>query len=238
VANRPVGHRIDRSIPVILVGVWGATILIKTLSLTAVAAGPPSPGGFRRCQPRSSRVCDWIRYQGQPDRPQPDAELLGFGPRYRLYETSVGWVFLACTNESEWAAPAAETGLAASARDDHDLAEQLDGTFRTRPADEWELRLLAAGVGCVRADGRGYIQFSTDEPVLRQTGSVVSVAHPELGSYERHAPLVSLSRTPSRAGAAAGLGQLTRAILAELGYAEAAIADLASSRVIGVPEDR
>jgi crotonobetainyl-CoA:carnitine CoA-transferase CaiB-like acyl-CoA transferase len=179
---------------------------------------------------------DWIRYEGQPPRPRPDADLLGFGPLYRLYETADGWVFLACLNDAEWSALAAEVGLELSARADDGLAGRLSAAFRKRPAVDWEERLLAVGVGCVRADGRGYIQFSLEEPVLRETGAVVPVSHPELGSYERHAPLVSLSRTPCRPGAGAQFGQHTRSILTELGYDDDAIADLVARKIAHVGE--
>jgi crotonobetainyl-CoA:carnitine CoA-transferase CaiB-like acyl-CoA transferase len=180
---------------------------------------------------------DWIRYQGQPARPRPDADLLGFGALYRLYETAEGWVFLACTNDVEWEGLRGEMGLDVEARGDDDLANRLSATFRKHTADEWEARLLAAGVGCVRADGRGYIQFSMEESALRETGAVVTVRHPELGSYQRHAPLVSLSRTASSPGAGATLGQHTRAILTELGYDDDTIADLVARNVVRIAHE-
>ncbi len=45
---------------------------------------------------------DFIQYQGKPPRPEPDADLLGLGATYRLYQAQEGWVFLALTTDAEF----------------------------------------------------------------------------------------------------------------------------------------
>src|SRR5207244_2930752 len=47
---------------------------------------------------------DFLRYEGKPPRPRPDAAIFGMGPTYRLYETKAGWVFLACVLPKDWTA--------------------------------------------------------------------------------------------------------------------------------------
>ena len=46
----------------------------------------------------------WIGPDGWSERPRTDQHQTGFGPLYRLYETSDGWIALACLGESHWAA--------------------------------------------------------------------------------------------------------------------------------------
>ena len=42
----------------------------------------------------------WIGPDGWSERPRTDAQQTGFGPLYRLYETSDGWLALACLGET------------------------------------------------------------------------------------------------------------------------------------------
>jgi crotonobetainyl-CoA:carnitine CoA-transferase CaiB-like acyl-CoA transferase len=174
---------------------------------------------------------DWIRYAGKPVRVEADAGLHGLGPGYRLYETADGWVFLACTNEGEWQRFEDALGSAAApGRDDASLAS----LFMTASADEWQERLLAAGVACVRADRRPtYGCFLRDDPQATAVGLLTEATSPDWGTHRRQAQMATLSETPGLVRSAERLGGSTRRVLHELGYDDAQVDDLCVRGVVG-----
>lgn len=110
------------------------------------------------------------------------------------------------------------------------LNEAIQKILGTRSTAEWIDLLNAAGVPC------GPI-YKMDEvfadPQVRHTGIARPVAHPALGDIELVGQAVRLSRTPSRIETASpDRGQHTDAVLAELGYDAAAIADLHARDVV------
>jgi crotonobetainyl-CoA:carnitine CoA-transferase CaiB-like acyl-CoA transferase len=171
---------------------------------------------------------DWIRYDGRPDRAEPDADLNGVGPGYRLYETAEGWVFLACTNEAEWTQ---FREIVPEVPDPPNEAE-LAALFRGRTATEWETDLTKHGVACVRADRPTYGWFLRDDPGAN--GLLTQAEHPTAGPHRRQEPMATLSLTPGSARSSEPPGASTRRVLAELGYPDAEIEDLASRGVIGL----
>ncbi|MEX1009004.1 MAG: CoA transferase [Acidimicrobiia bacterium] len=173
---------------------------------------------------------DWIRYAGKPDRIEPDAELNGVGPTYRLYETADGWVFFACTNESEWARFVDTVPGAPRVPD----ADALSALFRTRTTDEWQRDMVAAGVACVRADSPGYGWFLRDHPQAAAAGLLADVQHPTTGPHRRQSPMATLSLTPGRARSSELLGASTRRVLAEIGYTDDEIDRLARDAIVGL----
>ena len=190
-----------------------------------------------------------VRGPGIPPRRQPDGELLGQGPLYRLYRTSDdAWVFLAAPFEHEWRALCAELGreewLADSrfespeAREQHGeaLAAALADAFLTRSSGEWERDLAARDVACVRADAASVAEFAVNEEANRELGFTVRVSHPTFGEYWRHGPIVTLDSAPSTIRAACEPGEHTRQILAELGYAPAEIERFRDTGIVGWPE--
>jgi crotonobetainyl-CoA:carnitine CoA-transferase CaiB-like acyl-CoA transferase len=80
-------------------------------------------------------------------------------------------------------------------------------------------------------------QFTVMNPLMQELGLVVPVDHPSLGSYIRHGPAVTFSRTPATTGPAPLVGQHSRAILTELGYSDAAIDDLRARKIVRTLED-
>jgi crotonobetainyl-CoA:carnitine CoA-transferase CaiB-like acyl-CoA transferase len=188
-----------------------------------------------------------VRYGGEPPLMVPDPELHGFGPLYRLYEATDGWVFLAAPSQREWVHLTAALGdggrlggderfATAEARGLHadDLVSELAAVFATRTAAAWESALRAADVACVAvAPGPVESHFLDDGSLGRQSGWVTETVHPLLDEVPRLTSLVTFSRSATSPRGACILGQQTDAILAELGYADERVAALRAAGVIG-----
>jgi len=187
---------------------------------------------------------DFIRYQGKPDRLEPDRTLHGLHALHRLYETKEGWLFLTCPLEEEW------HGLCRAVdrqdlmadhrfathelrlRNDEWLLAILWPVFRERTAQEWEHYLAPYGVPCARADAQRYEDFLLTDQGLRDAGLVVDVAHTTTGNVRRVNCAVEFSLTPGRAGPPHLFGEDTPHILAELGVSQAEIDDLRAKGII------
>jgi crotonobetainyl-CoA:carnitine CoA-transferase CaiB-like acyl-CoA transferase len=173
---------------------------------------------------------DFCRYEGKPPVPVCDSEYYGVNALYRVYPASEGWICLAVTTEREWRDLLETTGLmhlacddrfataAARAAHDDDLAAQLEARFGEKAAAEWEAALSAHDVGCVEVFMGGQPAFTSNDPVLRETGLTIEVDHPLFGSMVRAAPPLSFSETPSRVGPPCVRGQHNHTILHEHGY--------------------
>jgi len=186
---------------------------------------------------------DALAYEGKAERQDVDAGLYGLGAMHRLYRARDGWVFLAVASDDEWAAlrgavgeptlhdPAFET---AAARAEHDarLSEALAAIFATRDADAWEELLIAAHVGCVRADASMPGPFFLSDPHVQENGFAAMVEHPRFGSFVRHGPTVTLARSGTECGPGSLAGLQTDNLLADLGFNAAAIADLRKRSVV------
>ena len=191
---------------------------------------------------------DFVRYAGKPPLPVADEENHGLHALYRLYRAEAGWVFLAAPRPREWDALVEALGrpdLAADARfateatrREHDdaLVAALAEQFATRPASEWEAHLTGTGVACVEAFDASHSEFTCTDPVLRDTGLVVEVEHPRFGPILRAGPPVALSETPGRVAPGCLIGQHTRSILTELGYAPERIAELEATGTVFAPD--
>jgi crotonobetainyl-CoA:carnitine CoA-transferase CaiB-like acyl-CoA transferase len=187
---------------------------------------------------------DFIRYEGKPARKQLDAELLGFGALYRLYQCGTGWVLLACPSAQEWQRFARMIGkeelivdprfatAAAREKNDAELCRLLETVFRDRTAQEWEAELTADDVACVVADAHEYYQFFLEDTHLTANSMAVDVEHEIFGAYRRHGSGVRFSQAANRVGPAILAGAHTRAILTELGYTEDEMEQLKADRVV------
>jgi crotonobetainyl-CoA:carnitine CoA-transferase CaiB-like acyl-CoA transferase len=164
------------------------------------------------------------------------------------------WIFLAAEKDDEFAAFCKAAGredfardprfATRKARDENDaaLAGELEALFLKKPALEWETTLLAAGVGCVMADEMSNFAFLYRHPQALAVGLVSKTEHPVIGAgygreYWRFAPMLNFSDTPARGGPFCDYDEHTTAILKELGYDEAAIAQLQDEGVIASQED-
>jgi crotonobetainyl-CoA:carnitine CoA-transferase CaiB-like acyl-CoA transferase len=186
---------------------------------------------------------DFISYAGKQPRAELDAELYGENALSRLYPTREGWVLLSAPGERAWDAlcetlPRSDLAsdprfATAEARAEHDeeLVAELGDLFATQDADGWEQLLVPAGVGCVRADAVPTGDFWIDDEQVLANEMAPIVDHPEYGPLRRHGPVVTFDATPGRFGPGCLAGDHTDDLLAELGYDDAAIAELRASGV-------
>jgi crotonobetainyl-CoA:carnitine CoA-transferase CaiB-like acyl-CoA transferase len=188
-------------------------------------------------------VCNHI--VGDPSTVTPDPDLRGLSARYRLYEASDGWIFLAAPKESEWdglvAALTSYVDLGADARfadealrrqNDGVLAETLVKVFDTRSAADWERDLVAADIGCVEVSATAPEARLMSEEFGGASGYITTAAHPTFDEHPRLTPAVRFSRSAGSSRGGILNGQHTDAILGELGYDRAAIADLRERNIV------
>ncbi len=101
------------------------------------------------------------------------------------------------------------------------LMTDAEAIFRAKTNAEWLDLLDAAGVpaGPVR-----FVEEMFDHPQVEANHFAVDVNHRDLGSVRMAGPLVSFSDTPLDAGDLPALGEHTDAVLTDLGYPSATIA--------------
>jgi crotonobetainyl-CoA:carnitine CoA-transferase CaiB-like acyl-CoA transferase len=110
------------------------------------------------------------------------------------------------------------------------LLQRLDELFAAGPRDEWVERLRAADI--VAAPINTLLEASNDPDVVAN-GYVTEIDYPKYGKRLRvHGSPWHFSETPARIGAAPELGADTDAVLGELGYSAAQIADLRARKVV------
>ena len=186
-----------------------------------------------------------LSYQGMPAVPVPDSGLHGYSALYRLYEASDGWVFLAAPKEREWTALTGALGergapladarfTSATSRAEHDqaLAEALAAIFAARSKHDWEGDLTAADVGCVAVpDVPPEVLLQLDESF--EAGYAVEADSPIFGVHRRLSSVTRFSRSATKADGGCALGQHTDAVLSEIGYDAAEIADLREHGIVG-----
>jgi crotonobetainyl-CoA:carnitine CoA-transferase CaiB-like acyl-CoA transferase len=186
---------------------------------------------------------DMIEYDGRPAVAQCDADFLGLGALYRLYQTAEGWVFLAAPTDRDWttlvsaldghAALDDERFATAQGRAEHDgeLAGILARMFATRTASAWEAELVAADIGCAEVapappEGNYLGELG------RSQGYVSEVEHPVFGAHPRMAPMVRFSRSATTSEPGCCLGQHTETVLKELGFNDERIDALRQAGVV------
>ena len=178
------------------------------------------------------------------ERPRVDAEQLGFSATNRLYETADGWLCVVAATEEHWdrlcvaigmpalAADARFVSEAARAANDAALSALLASKFREAAATDWFARLDAAAVPCEICDP-GFALGLHDDPEFRRRGWVVSHQHPFVGRLDQIGVAFDFSETPARVqGPPLIVGQHSRELLAELGYANAEIDELCADCVL------
>jgi crotonobetainyl-CoA:carnitine CoA-transferase CaiB-like acyl-CoA transferase len=183
-------------------------------------------------------------------RPVLDAEQLGLGALYRLYETADGWLQLAAVEAEHWSALcdalrrpelAGDPRFATpAAREDNRevLTALLGEVFATDLAVNWRRTLDAAGVPSEVSvdtwDGETVL-FDAD---LERLGLVTEYQHPLLGRVRQFGNLITFSETPGKQERAAPMvGQHTREIMDELGYDDPTIDEYRARGIVTWPDD-
>ena len=163
---------------------------------------------------------DAAEYAGKPSRPATDADLLGLGPRYRLYPTADGWLFLAAPGDAEWTAATTVLGT-----------DDPGPRLLERRAAEWEALFVAAGVAGIRADAASPGNaFAHDEQVLANDFTPLT-SHTRFGEYRRWGPVVLVDGGPPAVGGVLA-GEQTDEILAAIGRTPEQITALRSAGVV------
>ncbi|MQF82621.1 CoA transferase [SAR202 cluster bacterium AD-802-E10_MRT_200m] len=171
---------------------------------------------------------DFIRYEGKPERREPDQSLQGIHALHRLYEAKDSWLLLTCPLEEEWEGLCHAINLPelitdyrfsthqARLRNDAWLTAILWPIFKEYPAEDWEEYLLKFDVASSRADTQRTEDFLLTDAGVKEADLVVDVSHPTTGKMKRVSPAIRLSLTPGRAGAPHTFGEDTPYILTEL----------------------
>jgi crotonobetainyl-CoA:carnitine CoA-transferase CaiB-like acyl-CoA transferase len=152
---------------------------------------------------------------------------------YQAFEASDGYINIGGANQSNWERIADVLGHpewredprfadnTARMRNRDALADAMNAVLRTRTRAQWMAVLDAAGVpaGPVHSLGE-----ALEHPQTRARDMVVDLVHPDAGPTRAIGCPVHLSRTPAQiTRPAPRLGEHTREVLREAGYADADI---------------
>ena len=175
--------------------------------------------------------------EGTPTvRPKLDADLRGFDPAYRLYETDDGWLQVAALRDGDWDRLCVAAGVDPAERAAAEGA--LEAAFLTKTAVMWSHTLDDAGVPneiAVDVKGGELALFDADAERL---GLVAEYVHPVLGGFRQFGHTVNFSDTPGTIDRPPPrVGEDTREILEELGCDPAEIDALRRAGVVTWPDD-
>ncbi len=164
-----------------------------------------------------------------------EADYVGEGPGYRIYQTADGWIFVGVRSEEEWGRLGRAVGLDLAAlrngdSSDEALGQTLGKTFASASSGEWLSCLEEHLVPCAP------IQQVTDlyeDEQMKRNGLSVDYDSPDFGPITlRGAPAI-FSKTPGLSEKAApSLGQHTDEVLREVGYSDEDIRSLHTNKVV------
>jgi crotonobetainyl-CoA:carnitine CoA-transferase CaiB-like acyl-CoA transferase len=173
---------------------------------------------------------DFVDFPDKPERAALDADLLGLGPGYRLYQCAEGWVFLGLVTESDWTV--FNDAVAELSGELGGNSADLEALFLERDANWFEAALSSRGIACVRADRGVLAQTLMEDPIAEACGLVVEADSRAWGQYRRHGPVVAIRGVDNHAGAVSA-GENTDTILMELGYGNDGIGTLRDNAIVG-----
>ena len=178
---------------------------------------------------------------GQSSQPTGSAHVLT--APYQAFEASDGWINIGGANQANWERIADVLGhpewnsdpryATNSDRMAHReaLVAAMTTVLRTRTREHWQAAFDAAGVpaGPVHTVGE-----ALSHPQTLARGMVVELQHPDAGPTRALGCPIQFSATPTRIERPAPrLGEHTREILKEAGYADAEIDALVAQGVVG-----
>jgi len=166
------------------------------------------------------------------------------GP-YQAFETADGWITVGAANQANWLRLIEVLDAKRLAKDPRfefnaqrmanlkALEAELAPYFKSRTSSEWLENFEKAGLPAGPVLDIAGMQ---KDPQTLAREMVTQVEHPLIGPVQTIGLPVKFSETPGAVEVAAPLlGQHSRQVLAELGYAEDDIGDLIRQGVIGVP---
>ena len=165
----------------------------------------------------------------------------GLSSAYRLYACADdSWVFLALvtdTDRARFLAVLEDSGFTGPTEEDLALGNAtagrvLEALFAKQSADAWQQACIAAGVGCLRADGPLPSTFWLEDPQAQSLGLTAPVSHPDWGEYRRHGPLVHFDAHTPELQPPPLVGQHSDQVLAGLGYGPEEIKQLKASGAV------
>jgi crotonobetainyl-CoA:carnitine CoA-transferase CaiB-like acyl-CoA transferase len=185
--------------------------------------------------------------------PAVDGGQTGYGPGYRIYQAAGdGWLALVVPDAAAWqrlrSLPGAASLPAAYAPlrcgPDDAVARQaeaaLEALFATADAAGWVARLRGVGLLAERVepvDRDGFRRGILDDPVNRQLGRVVAYETADWGRFEQIGPLLRCG--PAAGGGPAlmlpGVGEHSVAVLRDLGFDDAEVAEFLAAKVVRQP---
>lgn len=177
-----------------------------------------------------------------------DPEQLGWGPLYRLFRTSDGWICIACVGDGAWGRlrtaldplDVDELTYEEASGDVHGptVAKAIEARLAELTTDEVATRLDGAGVPCeVPLDDPHLPEFLWDEWAFANQRTLEQ-QHAEYGYIRELGFVCRLSDSPHvNRGPGPLLGQHTVEVLSELGYDQAGIDELVASGVCIVHAD-
>ena len=182
------------------------------------------------------------QYFGTGDVPQPQGSGTAMICPYEAFPTRDAWVMIAAGSDALFAKACAALGIAALHRDPRfadnparvahraELCDALSAVTRALTSAEVLARLQKAGVPCAPILTLDKVAA---EPQTEASGMLVSAKHPRIPDYRAVGlPIRWDGERPGVARVPPLLGEHTAEVLAELGYDQAAIKELASRHVI------
>ena len=189
----------------------------------------------------------FLDYEGHR-RDEPEGRgLRGISALSRLYQSSDGWIYVHCPDDSASARlfqleelaglanhPELSADLGSVPAQDGELASQMAAVFATRTCSHWLGRLENAGIEAAETAAIGDFR---DAEHVRKAGLIITREHSGQGLADHLGNTAHLSATPMRPGRPTPkLGTDAREILAEAGVGEERQAGLIAKGVVVIPE--